>query len=535
MNRRMSKVISAAAAAALIKDGATVGAAACAMSGWPEEISIAMEKQFLASGHPAKLTLVHAAGIGNWKDKGPNHFAHPGMIGKWIGGHCGLSPDFAKLVLSGGCEGYNLPQGVISQLWREIAARRPGMITKTGIGTYVDPRLEGGKMNSISTKDMVKVITFEGEEWLFYAGFPVDVAIIRGTTADENGNLSIEDEGAWFEILPLAQAAKNSGGIVIAEVKYVALSGTLNPKEVRVPGVLVDHIVVSEPANHWQSAKTPFNPAFAGRTREPIGSIPAMALDERLIIARRAAMELTPGAAVNFGVGIPQGIAGVTAVEGVPDLAVMTSETGTIGGVPADGHDFGMSYNADAFVEQMVQFDWYSGGGLDIAFESFAQVDAAGNVNVSKFNGKSVGCGGFIDITQHAKKVVYVGSFTAGGLKLAAANGTLKIATEGKHKKYVKQVEQITSSGAYATKVKQPVIFVTERCVFELQNGQLVLTEIAPGIDIDKDILAQMDFKPKTTPAPKLMDAGIFQDKWGGLKKIIDAKSKTEPTRQAAE
>jgi propionate CoA-transferase len=523
----MSKVISAAAAAALIKDGATVGAAACVMSGWPEELSIAMEKRFLSSGHPAKITLVHASGIGNWKDKGPQHFAHAGMIGKWIGGHCGLSPDFARMVLSGGCEGYNLPQGVISQLWREIAAHRPGMITKTGIGTYVDPRLEGGKMNKITTKDIVKVISFEGEEWLFYTGFPVDVAIIRGTTADENGNLTIEDEGAWFEILPLAQAAKNSGGIVIAEVKYIALAGTLNPKNVRVPGVLIDHIIVSTPENHWQSAATRFNPAFSGRTREPMGEIPAMALDDRLIIARRAAMELTAGAAVNFGVGIPQGIAAVTAVEGVPDLATMTSETGTIGGVPADGHDFGMSYNADAFVEQMVQFDWYSGGGLDIAFESFAQVDAAGNVNVSKFNGKSVGCGGFIDITQHAKKVVYVGSFTAGGLKLAAAAGKLQIEAEGKHKKFVKQVEQITASGAYAAKIKQPVLFVTERAVFELQNGKIVLIEVAPGIDVDKDVLAQMDFKPEKSPKLKSMPPEIFQANWGGLKKILEAKAKT--------
>ncbi len=529
----MSKVISAEAAAALIKDGATVGAAACAMSGWPEELTMAMEKRFLKSGHPAKMTFVHAAGIGNWKDKGPQHFAHAGMIGKWIGGHCGLSPDFAKMVLSGGCEGYNLPQGVISQLWREIAAHRPGMITKTGIGTYVDPRLEGGKMNSITTKDIVKVISFEGEEWLFYSAFPVDVAIIRGTTADESGNLSIEDEGAWFEILPLAQAAKNSGGIVIAEVKYVALDGTLNPKSVRVPGVLVDHIVISAPENHWQSAATVFNPAFSGRTREPMGDIPAMALDERLIIARRAAMELTQGAAVNFGVGIPQGIAAVTAVEGVPNLTTMTSETGTIGGVPADGHDFGMSYNADAFVEQMVQFDWYSGGGLDIAFESFAQVDATGNVNVSKFNGKSVGCGGFIDITQHARKVVYVGSFTAGGLKLVAADGKLKIGTEGKHKKFVKQVEQITSSGAYATKTQQPVLFITERCVFELQNGKVVLIEVAPGIDADRDIIAQMEFKPEKSPKLKLMPAEIFQTKWGGLARILEAKSK-KPLQAAA-
>lgn len=529
----MSKVISAAAAAALIKDGATVGAAACVMSGWPEEIAIAMEKRFLSTGHPAKMTFVHASGIGNWKDKGPQHFAHAGMIGKWIGGHCGLSPDFAKMVLSGGCEGYNLPQGVISQLWREIAAHRPGMITKTGIGTYVDPRLEGGKMNKITTKDIVEVVNFAGEEWLFYAGFPVDVAIIRGTTADENGNLTIEDEGAWFEILPLAQATKNSGGIVIAEVKYVALAGTLNPKSVRVPGVLVDHLVISQPENHWQSAATLFNPAFSGRTREPMGQIPAMKLDERLIIARRAAMELTPGAAVNFGVGIPQGIAAVTAVEGVPDLAIMTSETGTIGGVPADGHDFGMSYNADAFVEQMVQFDWYSGGGLDIAFESFAQVDASGNVNVSKFNGKSVGCGGFIDITQHAKKVVYVGSFTAGGLKLVAAAAKLTIESEGAHKKFVKQVEQITASGAYAAKIKQPVLFVTERAVFELQNGKIVLIEVAPGIDADKDVLAQMDFKAEKSPKLKSMPPEIFQQKWGGLKKILQAKT-TQALPEAA-
>jgi propionate CoA-transferase len=525
----MSKIISASDAAALIKDGATVGAAACAMSGWPEEIAISMEKQFLATGHPAKLTIVHAAGIGDWKSKGTQHFAHDGMVARWIGGHCGLSPDFAQMVLSGQCEGYNLPQGVIAQLWREIAAHRPGLITKTGLGTFVDPRLEGGKMNKITTKDIVKVISFEGQEWLFYASFPVDVAIIRGTTADERGNLTVDDEGALFEILPLAQAVKNNGGIVIAEVEYVALAGTLNPKSVRVPGVLIDHIVVSGPNNHWQSAATRFNPSFSGANHSPLGDIPPMALNERLIIARRAAMEMTAGAAVNFGVGVPQGIAAVTAVEGVSDTTTMTSETGTIGGVPADGHDFGMSYDAEAFVEQQVQFDWYSGGGLGIAFESFAQVDAVGNVNVSKFNGKSVGCGGFIDITQHAKKVVYVGTFTTGGLKIAAAGGRLSVENEGKHKKYVKKVEQITSSGDYAAKTKQPVLFITERAVFELQDGQLLLTEVAPGIDINKDILAQMEFKPLVAGTPKLMPAGIFQPEWGGLKAILDAKSKSAP------
>jgi propionate CoA-transferase len=521
----MSKVISASDAAALIKDGATVGAAACVISGWPEELAIAMEKRFLASGHPARLTIVHAAGIGDWATKGTQHFAHSGMVGRWIGGHCGLSPDFAKMVLSGGCEGYNLPQGVVAQLWREIAGRRPGLITKTGLGTFVDPRVEGGKMNAISTSDMVKVVQFAGEEWLFYPTFPVDVAIIRGTTADENGNLTVDDEGALFEILPLAQATKNSGGIVIAEVEYVAEPGTLNPKSVRVPGVLIDHIVVSGPENHWQSALTRFNPSYSGASKAPMADVPPMALNERLIIARRAAMELTPGCTINLGVGVPQGIGTVAAEEGASGLMTMTSETGTIGGIPADGKDFGMSRDADAFVEQQVQFDWYSGGGLDIAFESFAQIDAAGNVNVSKFNGKSVGCGGFIDITQHAKKVVYVGSFTAGGLKVAAADGKLAITSEGKHKKFVGAVEQITASGAYATKVKQKVLFVTERAVFELQDGGLTLIEIAPGVDVEKDVLALMDFKPKVSANLGAMPSGLFRPKWGGLRAIIESKN----------
>ena len=376
----MSKVISAAEAAALIKDGATVGAAALGLAGWPEEIAIGIEKRFLATGHPAGLTLVHASGIGDWKTKGTQHFAHAGMIARWIGGHTGLSPDFAKMVLSGGCEGYCLPQGVISQLWREIAGHRPGLITKTGLNTFVDPRLEGGKLNKITTKELVKVISFEGQEWLFYASFQVDVAIIRGTTADEDGNLTVEDEGALFESLPLAQAAKNCGGIVIAEVAYVAQAGTLHPKTVRVPGVLIDHIVVSGPDSHWQSAGTKFNPAYSGALRVPLADVPELALNERLIIARRAAMELVPGASVNLGIGVPEGVADVAADEGVSGIMTLTTEAGTIGGIPAGGHDFGMSLDAAAYVEQQVQFDWYGGGGLDLAFLGAAQVAAGAHL-----------------------------------------------------------------------------------------------------------------------------------------------------------
>jgi propionate CoA-transferase len=522
----MSKVISASAAAALIKDGATLGAAALGLSGWPEELAIAIEQRFLKTGHPAALTFVHASGIGNWKTKGPQHFAHAGMISRWIAAHAGLAPDIAKMITEADFEAWCLPQGVIAQLWRDIAAHRPGLITKTGLMTFVDPRVEGGKLNKATTTDLVKVINFEGQEWLFFKSFKVDVAIIRGTTADENGNLTVTDEGALLECLPLAQAAKNTGGIVIAEVEYIARNGSLDPKTVRVPGVLIDHVVVSGPNNHWQSAGTRFNPAFSGAIHVPLDEVPALPFNERLIIARRAAMELVPGCTVNLGIGVPEGVAAVAAQEGAGDMMTLTTEVGTIGGIPAGGHDFGMSLNPEAFVEQQVQFDWYSGGGLDLAFLGAAQVDSEGNVNVSKFNGRFVGCGGFIDITQHAKRVIYCGAFTAGGLKVAVADGKIAIKTEGKARKYVKKVEQVTFSGGYATKTKQPVLFITERAVFELRDGTLALIEVAPGIDVQKDILAHMDFKPLMSPPPKPMPAEIFQPEWGGLKAILTSKSK---------
>lgn len=522
----MSKVISAADAAGLIKDGATLCASALTLAGWPEQIAISVEDRFNQTGHPKNLTVVHASGVGDWKTKGMQHFAKPGMVKRWIGGHTGLAPDMAKIIIDGGCEGYCLPQGVICQLWRDIAAHRPGVVTKIGLGTFVDPRLEGGKMNAATAEDIVKVVELGGEEWLFYPSFKIDVAIIRGTTADENGNLTVDDEGALLECLPLAQAAKNSGGIVIAEVEYLAKAGSLHPKKVRVPGVLIDHVIIAPAENHWQSAATQFNPAFSGDLRVPLDAIPEMPLDERLIIARRAAMELESGSVVNLGIGIPQGVATVAALEGAENLLTLTTEAGTIGGIPASGENFGMSYNAEAYVEQQAQFDWYDGGGLDHAFLGAAEVDPNGNVNVSKFKGRCVGCGGFINITQNAKKVVYCGTFTAGGLKILVADGKLSILQEGKGKKYVAQVEQVTFSGAYATATKQPVLFITERAVFELQDGQVTLTEVAPGIDVENDILANMEFTPRISPNLKSMPAEIFRPKWGGLKALLESKKR---------
>ena len=530
----MSKVISAEQAAALIKDGATLGASALMISGWPEELGIAIEKRFLETSHPAGLTVVHGSGIGDWKTRGMQHFAHPGMVKRWIGGHVGLAPAMGKMIMEGGCEGYNFPQGVICQLWREIAAHRPGLITKTGLGTFVDPRLEGGKMNKGTTEDIVKVIQLEGQEWLFYPTLKIDVAVIRGTVADENGNLTEDLEGALLECLPLAQATKNSGGIVIAEIEYLAQSGSLHPKRVRVPGVLIDYLVIASEEHHWQAAGTRFNPAFSGDIRVPVDTVAEMPLDERLIIARRAAMELEPDSVVNLGIGMPEGVAAVAGKEGAADLMTLTTEIGTIGGVPAGGENFGMSLNAQAFVEQHAQFDWYDGGGLHQAFLGAAEVDSTGNVNVSKFKGRAVGCGGFINITQNSKKVVYCGTFTAGGLKVAVENGKLIIRQEGKGKKYVKKVEQVTFSGAYAAATKQPVLFVTERAVFELLDGQVTLTEIAPGINLEKDILAQMEFTPRISPNLKPMLAEIFQPTWGGLRQIIAAKGRKVPETKAA-
>jgi propionate CoA-transferase len=525
----MTKVISASEAAALIKDSSTVGASALTLAGWPEELAIAVEKRFLASGHPANLTLVHASGIGDWKTRGTEHFAHHGMIGRWIGGHTGLAPGLAKMVVAGDCEGYCMPQGVIAQLWRDIAAHRPGLITKTGLGTFVDPRLQGGKLNKATTKDLVKVIQLEGEEWMFYPSFNVDVAIIRGTTADENGNMSVEDEGALLECLPLAQAAKNTGGIVIAEVAYLAKNGTLNPKDIRVPGVMIDYLVISGPGNHWQSAGAEFNPGFSGSVHVPLDHIAEMPMSDRLIIARRAAMELEPGDIVNLGIGVPTGIASLVALEGVSEMITLTTEVGSIGGIPAERkEDFGMSLDAQAFIEPQAQFDWYSGGGLNHAFLGAAQVGANGDVNVSMFNGEFVGAGGFIDITQHAKKLVYCGAFTAGGLKVAILDGKMSVTREGKARKYVKQVEQITFSGLYATKTKQPVLYITERAVFELQDGHLTLIEVAPGINIENDILAHMDFVPKMAAKIKSMPAEIFRPKWGGLKALLQSKLKPD-------
>ncbi|MBY6276047.1 acyl CoA:acetate/3-ketoacid CoA transferase [Symbiobacterium thermophilum] len=517
----MSKVISASQAAELIKDGDTVAVSGFGLACWAEEIGIAVEQRFLKTGHPRNLTVVHSSAVGNRREKGMSHWAHEGLIKRWIGGITSASPKLAKLIEENKCEAYNLPQGVITQLYREIAAKRPGVITKIGLGTFVDPRLEGGKISPCTKEDIVKVVEFENEEWLFYKSFPIQVGLIRGTVADEKGNLTLEKEGLHMEVLPIAQAVKNSGGIVIAQVETVAEAKSLNSRVVKVPGILVDYIVVSKPENHFQTENTQYNPAFSGHVRVPIRDVPPLPLDERKVIGRRAAAEIRENMILNLGVGIPANVSIVAAEEGVAEQFTLTTEAGSIGGVPAGLADFGHAYNSEAIVDHHSQFDFYDGGGLDLAVLGLAQTDEYGNVNVSKFGTRIAGCGGFINISQTAKKLVFAGTFTAGGLEVKVANGKLEIVKEGKVKKFLKSVEQITYSGKYATKVGQQVVYVTERAVFELINGKMVLTEIAPGVDLKKHILDQMDFEPVISPNLKEMDAGIFSEKWGELKNVI--------------
>jgi propionate CoA-transferase len=515
-----NKIVTAAEAIAIIRDRDTVCTSGFVGVGTPDELLIALEKRYRETRHPSALTLMFAAAPGDSKDRGLNRLAHDGLLKRVIGGHWALVPKLGELAIANRIEAYNLPLGCISHLYRSIAAGGPGTITKVGLRTFVDPRLQGGKLNEATTENLVDVVQINGEEWLCYKAFPINVAILRGTTADPAGNITMEREALTLDNLAMAMAAKNSGGFVIVQVERIAAANSLNPREVQIPGILVDCVVVADPENHVQTYGTVYSHAFSGRQRVPMDRVEPLALDERKVIARRCAFELPPGGVVNLGIGMPEGVAAVAIEEHMLKYLTLTAEPGIIGGMPQGGLNFGTALNPDAVIHQNQQFDFYDGGGLDLACLGMAQVDAAGNVNVSRFGSKLAGAGGFINISQSAKKLVFAGTFTSGGLKIAIEDESVHILREGSARKFIERVEQVTFSGDYAAETGQPVYYVTERCVLQRTLAGVELIEVAPGIDIDRDILEQMDFRPLIRNV-RPMDVRIFRNAPMGLDHML--------------
>jgi propionate CoA-transferase len=503
------KVISAEQAAKLVESGHSIVVSGSGGGhAIPEAVLVEIEKRFLAEGRPKDLCLIHVVGLGDRAQKGAARFCHEGMLKRSITSALIDSPVMIDLALADKIESYTLPQGVLSQLMRDIAGGRPGLITKTGLHTFVDPRQQGGRQSPSAKDDLVELMNIDGEEWLRYKPFPIDIVFLRGTTADEDGNVTMEQEAILGEMLSTAQAARRNGGLVVVQVKRLAQRGTLPPKSVKIPGILVDYVVVDPMQS--QTYATDYSPSYAGELKIPTEGVKPLPFGPRKIIARRAAMEFFPGAICNLGAGISTGISAVAAEEGILDKIVLTNEQGFIGGAPLTGVDSGAAQNYAAAVDQPYQFDFYDGGGIDLAFLSFVEVDPQGNINITRFGKTIVGIGGYINISQNAKKVIFNGTFTAGGLEVECANGELRIVKEGQHNKFIERIEQISYNAAFAEKEGRTAIFVTERAVLRAVDSTLEVIEIAPGIDLERDVLGRMAFRPRVSPDLKLMDRRLF-------------------------
>ncbi len=516
-----NKIISPGEAVSFIKDGDTVVTGGFAGTGSPDTLFRALAHVFEETGHPRGLTYTFPAACGDAKGLGINLISIEGLVKRAIFGHVGLAPRLQKLIVDNKVEGYNLPLGVIAQLYRDIAAGKPGTLTHVGLGTFADPDFGAGRMNSISLDSLVKRMPVDGNVYLLYKSFPINIALVRGTTADPDGNVSLEHEALNHGLRSMASAVHNCGGKVIVQVKRIVENGILTGRQIHLPSCLVDAVVLAdERADTAQTYLDFFNPTFCGDLRVPVDEIPVLPMSERKIIARRAAMELTPGDVINLGIGMPEGVASVAAEEGLGQDFTLTTEAGVIGGVPCGGLNFGVSYNPEAFFAIADQFDFYDGGGLNLAFLGLAQADREGNINVSKFGSRIPGFGGFINISQNSRKVVFMGTFTADGLEVEIRDGALRVLHEGRKRKFVNSVEQCTFNGRYAAERGSNVLYVTERCVFKLRPEGLELTEIAPGIDFEEDILGHMDFRP-IIANPVRMEPGIFGSEPMGLADMI--------------
>lgn len=459
-------------------------------------------------GRPRDLTTVRVVGIGDFDQRGFSQLALPGLMRRTIGSNIGNEPALGEMVAAGQLEAYSFPQGVLSQLCREIAAGRPGLLTASGLDTYVDPRQGGGRQGT-ATQDLVEVVELAGKEWLFFRSFPIDVAVIRGSVIDEDGNLSLEDEAIDGEMLAMAMAAHNSGGKVIAQARRLVARASLAPRRVKVPGALIDFAYLDP--EQTQTYLTRYSPFYAGQLRAPAGALSPVPLDIRKAIARRSLLEFRPGDICNLGFGISQSIGAIAAEEGVADRLVLTVEQGMFGGVPAGGQDGGAGVNQQAIIDQPSMFDFYDGGGLDVASLSFAEVDAEGNVNVHAFEGRLRGAGGFPNIAARTRRLCFVGTFTAGGFAADLSTGRLVIEKEGSTPKFVPRVREVTFSARMARHRQQQVRYITERAVFALDEDGVTLLEVADGIDVERDVIAHMGFRPRVGVRVGRMDPRLFE------------------------